>query len=166
MITCKYCGQALDFIGEFEAETYFNCSFCKIVFPFSETSVDRKRKNSVPSFYENNYYVPTKELLKRNTISLYYVLKDIRSAWYQLRISLDNLKKALKETDKETDKKSIEELMNELNDEFIDLSKRRCSVENIILERTGFFPEKITEQFLCELIEQGIKASQKPMNFK
>ncbi|QII26930.1 hypothetical protein G3M81_22840 [Bacillus paralicheniformis] len=165
MITCKYCGQELKFVGEYEDLPYFNCSFCEIIFSLDETGVDRKRKMSVPNYYDDSYYVPTRELLKRDTISLYHVLKDVRKAWYDVKTALENLKVYQKEQESSLPKpqESDNDLIKNLKREFIDLSKRRFSIENIILERTGYLPEKITEEFLNEIVEKGRKASNQPM---
>ncbi|CAI6330882.1 hypothetical protein [Bacillus subtilis] len=164
MKTCKYCGQELRFIGEYEETLYFDCSFCEIIFPLSETSFDRRRKMSVPEFYDESYYVPTKELLKRDTISLYHVLKDVRKAWYDVKKALENLKVyEQQESSLKKPSNNDNDLTKNLKQEFIDLSKRKFSIENIILERTGFLPDKITEEFLADIVDKGKKASKKPM---
>ncbi|MCM3405470.1 hypothetical protein [Cytobacillus oceanisediminis] len=163
MITCKYCGQELKFVGENEDENYFNCTFCEMVFPLSETSVDRKRIMSVPDSYDDNFYVPTKKLLERDTISLYHLLKDIRATWYKIKCLLENLKALENENSLSKPKETDTDIMKKLKNEFIDLSKRKFAVENIILERTGYLPPKITEDFLSEIVGQGMDASNKPM---
>ncbi|MED3677071.1 MULTISPECIES: hypothetical protein [Bacillati] len=119
---------------------------------------------SVPEFYDESYYVPTKDLLKRDTISLYHVLKDVKKAWYEVKKALENLRIYQQQESSLTKPSNNDnDLIKNLKQEFIDLSKRRFSIENIILERTGFLPEKITEEFLADIVDQGKKASKKPM---
>lgn len=163
MITCKYCGQELRFVGEKNNEHYFNCSFCEIIFPLSETSVDRKRKMSVPEYYDESFYVPTKKLLERDTISLYHLLKDIRATWYSIKSLLEKLKAMDSENSLPKPSEVDDDTVKNLKREFIDLSKRKFAIENIILERTGYLPPKITEDFLSQIVEQGREASNKPM---
>ncbi len=163
MITCKYCGQELRFVGEKDNEHYFNCSFCEIIFPLSETSVDRKRKMSVPEYYDESFYVPTKKLLERDTISLYHLLKDVRATWYSIKSLLEKLKAMDSENSLPKPSEVDDDTVKNLKREFIDLSKRKFAIENIILERTGYLPAKITEDFLSQIVEQGREASNKPM---
>lgn len=163
MITCKYCGQELKFIGEREGNHYFDCTFCEMIFPLSQTSVDRKRKMSVPEDYNPSFYDSTKNLLERDTISLYHNLKDLRSTWYTIKTALQNIN-ALKNDDslpKPTD--LDDENVRQLKREYIDLTKRKFVIENIILERTGFLPPKITNEFLSQMIDLGRNESKKPM---
>jgi hypothetical protein len=164
MITCKYCGQELQFVGETDQIQYFNCTFCDMIFPLSETSVDRKRKMSVPEYIDDMaIYQSTKDYLKRDTITLYHVLKEIRKHWYSIKTLLEKMKIHYEEGHLPKPKEEDQEVVKNLKKEFIDITKKKFVVENIILERTGFLPEKITEEFLSNIIEQGYIASSKPM---
>ncbi|MCM3227539.1 hypothetical protein [Terribacillus saccharophilus] len=160
MITCKYCGERLNFIGEDEDVIYFDCSFCELIFPLEDTCCDRKRKNSVPEHYESDYYVSIPELKNRNTISLFYMLRDLRSHWYSAKTLYDKLKKHAAET-KLTD--SEKEIAAKYKQEYTDLTKRKFIIENILLEKTGFLPDKLTDEFLSTIIEDGEAASNKKM---
>lgn len=167
MITCKYCGQELKFIGEVEQEHYFDCSFCEMTFPLSETSAGRKRKMSVPEYIDTlSHYATTEEILECNTITLYYTLKDIRAFWYYLKTMLEKSKVVL--ADNQLPKANegeagMDQVIQDLLKEFRTISKKKFVIENVILERTGFLPEKITEEFLSDIYDQGKTASQKPM---
>lgn len=168
MVTCKYCGQELQFLGARDNETYFNCTFCDLVFPLSETSVDRKRKKSVPEYLESHsIYQSTSQFLERDTITLYHVLQEIRAFWYSNKKLLENLKVQYSENalpnPASSDDEDIDDLRKQLKHEFIILTKKKFVVENIILERTGFLPDKITDDFLGSIIDQGREASKKPM---
>ncbi|MFS0783340.1 hypothetical protein [Bacillus sp. 1P06AnD] len=163
MVTCKYCGEQLFFIGEDENIVHFSCSFCDLVFALDDTSVDRKRKMSVPESYDASYNQSTKELLKRDTISLYHVLKDLRADWYKMKEILRNLKLITENDSVPQLNKEDEQTVRELKTEFIKLTKKKFSIENIIIERTGYIVEKITDKFLSEIVQLGKYASSKPM---
>ncbi|HZH58266.1 MAG TPA: hypothetical protein VEY70_01525 [Metabacillus sp.] len=161
MKTCKYCGTKLQYIGEHNLVHYFACDYCDLSFDESETCENRRRKQSVPEHYHQNYYLPTKELLKKNTIELFHMLKDCRKDWYSV-FSL--LSKLLNLDEHEIpDKEELDQSIKPLYDEYVQLTKQKFIIENILLEKAGFIPERITEEFLSELVEQGKKASCKPM---
>ncbi|MEK6190618.1 MAG: hypothetical protein N2A99_06480 [Carnobacterium alterfunditum] len=168
METCKYCGQQLEFVGEKEGELYFSCSFCdNMIFTLAETSSGRKRKMSVPKYINTvSMYASTPELLECNTITLYYTLKDIRAFWYHVKTLLEKAKVSIPTGQLPQANNEISDLndvANELKKEYMIITKKKFVIENIILERTGFLPEKLTEDFLTEIYEQGKKESEKPM---
>ena len=161
MITCKYCGTELDFIGEKESKQFFHCNYCDISFEKQETCYDRKRKASVPPHYDSNYYQPTNQLLKLNTVELFHLLSDCRKDWFTNYSTLQSLKKLKNDDPSKT--KQVDEMYKPLNHEYIKMSKQKFIIENILLEKAGFLPEKITNEFLSMLVEEGTKSSQKPM---
>jgi hypothetical protein len=158
MNTCKYCGQKLRSIGARDNVPYYACSFCEMEFAVQETCVDRKRLAVIPEYLDHsNIYQTTQQFLERDTITLYHVLKEIRSFWYNLKTLLEKAKKQL--NGDVTLKNALEDMMNE----YRVLTKKKFVVENIILERTGFLPEKLTEAFLESVLNQGLIASSKKM---
>lgn len=161
MITCKYCGSELNFIGEYKDKIYFGCDYCDLTFEKEETCNNRQRKQAVPNYYLQGYYKSTKELLKYNTINLFHLLRDCRKDWYDV-FSL--LKKVINIKENEVpDQKNIDNAFLPLYNEYVTLTKQKFIIENILLEKAGFIPEKITEKFLSEIIEQGRVASKKSM---
>lgn len=160
MRTCKYCGTNLYFLGEYEDKAHFHCSYCDLTFEIEETCVNRQRKKAVPDSYEVNYYRPTKELLKIGTIELFYLLKECRKDWYSIyqllyKVTNINPNEILISVEDEQVKKLFEEYKT--------LTKQKFIIENIILERTGYVPEKLTTEFLDTLVNQGTIFSKKPM---
>lgn len=156
--TCKYCGGNLSFVGFYKGLNYFSCSFCDLVFDENEVCEKRKRKEVVPKKYELNYFKPTKELLTYNTIELFHMLKECRSDWYRIFTLLKSI------LNNEPD--NVEEIPNEykdLYDQYIELTKKKFVIENIILEKAGFLPDKITDGFLRQIVEWGEKATGKNM---
>ena len=158
MNTCKYCGQLLKAIGTKENIPYFSCSFCEMEFSVEETCIDRQRISVIPALLEDsNIYQTTQQFLERDTITLYHVLKEIRSFWYNLKTLLESAKKQM------AGDAVLESAITNMTEEYKLLTKKKFVVENIILERTGFFPEKLTEEFLDSVINQALIASSKKM---
>lgn len=161
MKTCKYCGTKLNFIGEYKDQYHFHCSYCDMTFNESETCENRKRKKAVPSYYEENYYRSTKELLEIDTISLFYLLRECRKDWYNTYSLLSKMMNL--EENEIPNQEAIDAAVKPLYSEYISLTKQKFIIENILIERTGFLPEKITEEFLNNLVIQGKSAEVKPM---
>ena len=158
MNTCKYCGQKLKSIGVRGTVPFYECSFCDLEFPVHETCVDRQRLSVIPECLEHsNIYQTTQQFLQRDTITLYHVLKEIRSFWFNLKTLLEKAKKQI------NGDKTLENAVEDMMTEYRVLTKKKFVVENIILERTGFVPEKLTEAFLDSVINQGLIASSKKM---
>lgn len=160
MITCKYCGQELIFLGQNE-ENYFHCDFCDLVFNLEETSVDRKRNISVPKFIDDvDYYLPVSILLKKDTITLFHTLKALRSFWFDIKSLLEKAKIHYSNNELPSLK---DEAHYKLKQNYIELTKRKFVIENILLERIGFLPDKITDEFLNSIYTLGEEASSRPM---
>lgn len=162
MKTCKYCGSFLYFIGEFENTIHFHCNYCDLTFNIEETCENKKRKNLVPEDYEINFYKTTKELLQLNTIKLFYLLKVCRASWYETlqRINFLTQEESLNSLTKE----DIEQLIKPYYIEYEKITKQKFIIENILCEKAGFVPEKITDDFLSSIVEEGKKTVLKPMN--
>lgn len=161
MVTCRYCGSNLDLIGSYKSNVYFYCDFCNMNFKSDEVCEDRKRKTSVPSSYDSNYYQPTTILLKYNTIELFHMLKDCRKDWYSVNQVLEQLK--VINADPEQRNKDSQASYDSLFKEYEQLTKQKFVIENILLEKAGFIPDKLTDEFLGQLVEYGNQASRKPM---
>lgn len=156
MRTCKYCGTELIFQGELNNEKYFNCSFCEMDFVEADTSMDRKRKEFVPEYIDILKAHTTKELLQVDTITLFHMLREANKFWYHIKSTLEKMSKVeLNEESKAT--------LAEIREEYNNITKRKFVLENIILERTGFLPKKINEEFLGSLVALGEIYNNKPM---
>lgn len=148
MRTCKYCGTELIFEGEFKEVKYFSCTFCEMDFTEEETSFDRKRKQFVPEYVDPSAVLTTKQMLKTDTITLFYSLRETNKMWFHYKSTLERYNKI--ELDEETKK-----MLHPIKDEYYKVTKQKFALENIILERTGFLPKKITEEFLNGLCSMG-----------
>lgn len=162
MRTCKYCGTELEFYGRFEGHNQFYCDFCDLFFPEHETCFDRKRKKYKPVAVDHSITLSVKEMLQTDTITLYYSLRATRKYWYQLKQILESLTKAQKNGAFNNDPEAKEQMRN-IKHEYIQVTKQKFAIENIILERTGFLPKKITDEFLANITVEGHEYDEKPM---
>ncbi|MEK4620712.1 hypothetical protein NYE71_32485 [Bacillus sp. FSL K6-0273] len=97
------------------------------------------------------------ELKQYHTYDLYLLLKEVREARSQTYYGLQLLNKASK-----TEKK-LQVTANETGGEYEYYTRKAWVIENILLERQGFFPEKITARVLQYMEEQIQKSKKKTM---
>ncbi|MEH7217469.1 hypothetical protein ACWKTS_32150 [Bacillus toyonensis] len=97
------------------------------------------------------------ELKQYHTYDLYLLLKEVREARSQTYYGLQLLNKASK-----TEKK-LQVTVNETGGEYEYYTRKAWVIENILLERQGFFPEKITDRVLQYMEEQIQKSKKKTM---
>lgn len=161
MNTCKYCGTQVKKLINNSSTSTFKCYHCDITFEEHDLCKDRKRKNSVPVSYDKNYYRSTKELLSCRTIELFHLLKECRKDWYDTFKLLNSIYGL--DENQMPDQSELDEVTKPLYHEYVLLTKKKFTIENILLEKAGFIPEKLTDEFLSEIIDQGEKASSKPM---
>lgn len=157
MITCKYCGTELK--TDKQNNTLYFCNYCDLSFEMKDTCLDRKRVDPIPHIYELDFYKPTKKLLKENTVILFHILAECRAAWYANYSLMMKLKSLEPEQVDEELTKKIKALYNE----YIKITKQKFIIENILLEKAGFVPTKLTKEFLGGLLDQSKAISEKPM---
>lgn len=155
MVTCKYCGTNLQYVGLYKDIAYFYCDFCDLIFDVTEISENRRRKYRVPLIYDPNVFQPTKNLLKYNALELMFMLKECNLWWYSLKRALEHI------YSDPTAKHDNEVKM--IYEEYVTITKHKFVLENLILEKAGFLPDKITEDFLAEMQEYGKKYENRPM---
>lgn len=125
MKTCKYCGNNLT---ELKDNKYF-CNFCELEFLKSETEEDGSRPKQ--SVFELPIIEDPKELTQRSTtdllnektVTLYYLLRSARK---------------LKDEFYKSENFEMTALMH----------KKAMVIENILLEKEGKYPKRITNSLL------------------
>ncbi|MCM3736484.1 hypothetical protein M3215_11775 [Bacillus cytotoxicus] len=100
---------------------------------------------------------PVSDLKRYHTFDLYLLLKEVREARSQTYYGLQLLNKASVEDE------GFKESANEVGGEYEYFTRKAWVIENILLERQGFFPEKITDRVLQYMWEQIKKSKKKPM---
>ncbi|WP_253206789.1 hypothetical protein [Bacillus toyonensis] len=97
------------------------------------------------------------ELKQYHTYDLYLLLKEVREARSQTYYGLQLLNKASKT------ESTLQATADETGGEYEYYTRKAWVIENILLERQGFFPEKITARVLQYMWEQIKKSKKKPM---
>lgn len=155
MITCSYCASELKLNND---AAY--CSFCDIELgPNSEYgmySEDGKRKEKVKQqslVTSETAKLPIKELYKLNPMDLLLCLKEARKErsfiFSQLRM-FNKLAEA-------------EEIAEETGKEYEYWTRKCWTIENILINRFGYFPEKINNELVAAFTARKEKALSKEM---
>ncbi|ANS52432.1 hypothetical protein BT246_71420 (plasmid) [Bacillus thuringiensis] len=97
------------------------------------------------------------ELKQYHTYDLYVLLKEVREARSQTYYGLQLLNKASKT------ESTLQATADETGGEYGYYTRKAWVIENILLERQGFFPEKITARVLQYMWEQIKKSKKKIM---
>ncbi|HDT6579275.1 TPA: hypothetical protein QFT23_005559 [Bacillus cereus] len=97
------------------------------------------------------------ELKQYHTYDLYVLLKEVREARSQTYYGLQLLNKASQA------ERTLQVTANETGGEYEYYTRKAWVIENILLERQGFFPEKVTARVLEYMSEQIRKSKKKTM---
>ncbi|MES5860643.1 hypothetical protein QCI47_29705 [Bacillus cereus group sp. RP29] len=161
--SCAYCGTEvkIDTNGIVE-ET---CTFCGAKMRSSHSGILQLCQNEQRfEFYkmQQNVFLeqanePVEVLKQLHTFDLYLLLKEVREARSQTYYGLQLLNKASKE------ECTLQETADETGEEYEYYTRKAWVIENILLERQGFFPEKITARVLEYMGEQIRKSKKKGM---
>lgn len=150
MKTCAYCGSELEGLY---------CSYCELVLSEKYIHEDGKRMSHTIEAYpdESRMFKSTRELLTLETIELLYILRYARkhrSMVYHMRI---NIKKAAAEGN------DMSKYDQASYTEYEQATRKVWVIENIIKDRLGYYPQKITEPFLASYLERIERSEGKPM---
>lgn len=151
--TCAYCGSKVNI-------NY--CSFCEMELTERYILQDGKRLSNGIEFFpeQQGIFQNTPELLQLETIELLCLLRharEYRSEVYQLRIL------AHKATAAGGD---VGEIQVASYSDYEEATRKVWVIENIIKERVGYYPEKVTNNFLNIYMERIEKSEQKKMYIK
>ncbi|MGZ9869586.1 hypothetical protein ACU3L3_14300 [Priestia endophytica] len=158
--TCPYCGSNLERVSE----TQYYCEFCvmnvaaEIVQKDGERLPVRKVTEFVLDAYTNK---TTPELMILSTFELLYLLHAIRKERSSMYKLFHTFRKAGEETGedfKEPEQESIQEYEN--------ITKKMYVVENIIEQRLGYIPNRITPRALENYKQNVLKGKKGPMGIR
>lgn len=146
MLTCAFCGS--------EIKNKF-CAFCEMELQDRHIMRDGKRLNQAEKFLgypsSSQIHQSTSDLMGMETITLLCLLREARSfraEVYKLRLLRH---KAEEETGFNEDVEEIEEYTFT---EYEQATRKVWVIENIIKDRLGYFPERVTMNFLNQYIER------------
>lgn len=157
-LSCGLCGTELK-------EKY--CSFCEMELDKSLISKNSKRLEIYKKIKhlpeESLVYSGTKELMKMETINLLCLLKvarRFRSDAYKIRkLRHDAEKQAGLTTE-------VKEIAETSYKEYDDATRRVWVIENIIKHRIGYYPLRVTDNFLGMFLDRIKESEKKQMIIK
>lgn len=155
MKTCPYCGSGVETAG-----IYFYCAFCDLHLCVKDVQENGKRKNLLPESQPsyNDLKRSTPKLMTMTTIELLFLLKFTRAERSSIYGQRNVFIKAMK-----TGENDFTEGERHTYGEY-EYWTRKCFVlENLIRERIGYIPQKLTESYLQNLVDRIIESTKKEM---
>lgn len=156
MKTCGFCGSKLN--NNF-------CTFCEIELSDKYIMKDGNRLNQFESFKgypnESEIYKSTKELMELETIHLLCLLREARSVraeTYKLRALRHQAEKQEGFTEK------VKEIEEYTYKEYENATRKVWVIENIIKDRLGYYPERVTNNFLNMYLERMKQSEREQKN--
>jgi hypothetical protein len=155
MKTCAYCGSSVQSIDD-----NYSCSFCSMTLNDQDVKENGKRKdllpNSLPVLSDLNK--STLELMRISIIELLTLLKLARRERADIYKQRYVLIQAIKEGATE-----FSETEAYAFSEYEKITRKCFVLENIIRERMGYFPSKLTESYIQNLAARIEESAQKDM---
>lgn len=145
MKTCPYCGSRVE-----ETPSHYYCSFCVMNLELSIVQKDGQRLPIKKDHLEYSGFdqFTTPELMCLSTIELLYFLKNLRKERSDMYNSMYQIKKVGNEhQDDELKEGSVI-----AGDMYEQQTRRMFVVENIIRERMGYVPTRLTEKYLADYL--------------
>lgn len=158
MSTCAFCGTELD-------NTY--CSYCEMELESRYILKNGERLGQFKGFsgYPDKSLVfsSTKDLIKLETIELLCLLREARSH----RAEVYKLRKLRHEAEKQEGyTERVEEIDEVSYKEYENATRKVWVIENIIKDRLGYYPKRVTMNFLNMYVERMKESEEKAMVMK
>lgn len=159
MKTCPYCGLAVKFLEE---DIAF-CGFCSLEMSSEYLNINGSRRKMDPDPYISLDKISEMSTSELFTVSAYelvimlYLLRRERRERYEL---LKTANKVL-----ELDRDTFESMAAETADNYEFWTRKKFVIENVLIEKIGYVPKRITDAFLREWKEKIITSNKslKPM---
>lgn len=147
--TCSYCGTVLAAGPDKETGKAF-CGFCEMDVKPSVNGerIEQQKKLLISGDMKTDYglyeaaQLPTRELKEYHTLSLLQVLKYMREERRSQFESMALWKKGASEDP------GLKEMAREKAETYETITRKCYAVENLIKERMGYIPKKITNELL------------------
>ncbi|MBT2700861.1 hypothetical protein J7E79_26415 [Bacillus sp. ISL-40] len=153
MKTCPYCGSNLE---KLDTQFYY-CEFCSMEVDSRITKENRERLDVRFQDFVLEVFIDktTPEIMILSTFELLYLMKLIRKERYDCYHLMNVFHQAGKEGITE-----YKEVEKETGRDYMYYTKKAFIVENLIRTRLGYVPERITESYLVQYL-QNIKNDKK-----
>lgn len=157
MQTCGYCGSAVEPVGK-----GLYCLFCDMEVYRDEVQENGMRR---PLRAEKVVFLsaaerPTQELMEKDSYYLTLLLKLVRN---ERKRTYNLLRVVNKGAELQPGK--FKSGQNEGAKNYQYWTRKAWIIENILRDRAGYYPIKITDNMLNSIIEQMEESNQKPMTF-
>jgi hypothetical protein len=155
MKTCPYCGSDVEMMNPHQ----YYCDFCSMTLDASIVKENRERLDVYFRDFclESDIKKTTPELMTFSTFELLYLLKMIRHERSSMYHHMHVFHRAGESTEE------FKEVEKEAGGEYLYLTKKAFVVENIIRQRLGYVPSRITENYLLKYLENIKKDKKGPM---
>jgi hypothetical protein len=156
MKTCPYCGSNIEV---FDSQFYY-CDFCCMKLEKSIIKENHERLNiRFRDFVlDSQIAKTTPELMTLSSFELLYLLKAIRSERSNSYNFLHMENKI-----KDMAPGQLDDLENFSGDNYTYYTKKMFVVENILRQRLGFVPDRITDNYLAKYLDNIKKGKNSPM---
>jgi len=147
MKTCPYCGSDIKKINQ---QQYY-CDFCSMQLPASIVKENRERLDVRFQDFVLDTYMDrtTPELMILSTFELLYLLKMIRKE----RSDMYNQMHIFYRAGEQENTDAFKKYEKKTGRDYMYVTKKAFVVENIIRQRLGYVPARITENHLVKYLE-------------
>jgi hypothetical protein len=156
MKTCPYCGSEVS-----SSDLDFGyCAFCEMKIPYEDIQDNGQRKQLLPESQPtlSDLKKSTSELMRLSTVELLFLLKwarEERSTTYKQRCTFIRAMKQGADEFAEAEQYTFKEY---------ERATRKCFVlENLVRERLGYYPVKLTDSYIQNLAVKMEDSSSKKM---
>lgn len=156
--TCPYCSTEMK-----EEHQGYTCSFCNFYdFDVTTQAGQRSRIKQMKSIITLDHaYQPIINLFEYHTYDILLLLRLVRQERSKTYSLLTTFNKVMKEEPEEAE--NFKESAEEQGANYDEITRRAWILENILIDRMGYFPERINDEMLLKVREQSLKAQQKVM---
>lgn len=148
MKTCGYCGNRVTRVDD----VHFHCTFCEMSISMNNITENEERK---AIFFRDFAFVDwikrsTPELMTMHTVELLLLLREVRKARSDQFGTLHLFNQVDEEQGEE-----ITEAKSYQGNEYEYVTRKAWIIENILRDRLGYVPERMSQSFLIKQIEQA-----------
>ncbi|MGE7954762.1 hypothetical protein [Lysinibacillus xylanilyticus] len=156
VITCPYCGSKL----EQQSEKYY-CNFCVMILSSNQVQRNHERISVRVRDFALDVYLDktTPELMRYSTFELLSLLKYARAERTNIYKLMNTFYNARKQQNIEEYKES-EEYSGK---EYEKITRKMFVLENLIRQRLGYVPHRITDAYLGKYLAAMEKDKRQPM---
>ncbi|QVY63978.1 hypothetical protein [Cytobacillus gottheilii] len=174
MITCPYCATSLRIMDAGPFKDHAECTFCQVLLgPESEHGMYAQNGARMPHIKQKPMITiadaekPLYELKKLHTIDLILCLKEARlkrADLYNLvrtfNVAVDGLKS---DSSKDSEVQQYSQVADEQGKEYEYWTRKCWCIENLLIERLGYFPQKINDLLYSKFITNKERSINKAM---